>query len=466
MLIKQKREGKISFVEFFIFRIHIILLLFLLPGSQILTAEKPLNIDLDNAKILALKYNRDIRNARLDIKIAKNKVWETTATGLPQIDGNISYQDMAQIPTTLIPAKFMDPNAPDGTYFPMKFGTQHNMSFEVVASQLIFNGTYIVALQSTKIFMRLSKENLIKSELEVKSLVEGTYYLILISENLESILEKNLKSLKKLKYETSELFKEGFLEETDVDQVDFFITGTENRLNSIKRQIKLSYNLLKLQIGLELKREIKLTDSLNSFLEESGNELLTTKEFDLNGHIDFKMAETQIKSASLLLKKEKSLFLPTISAFVSHKQSAMRNDFNFLKENDDKWFPSTIIGLNMNIPIFSSGMRIARVKQYKYDLKKAINVKENVKDGLKLNLLKIKSAYMDAIGEKESTYKNLKIAEKIYKKTIEKFKEGVASSIEMIQIYNQFLESQFSYTSALIKFFNALTEYKKFLNII
>jgi len=144
----------------------------------------------------------------------------------------------------------------------------------------------------------------------------------------------------------------------------------------------------------------------------------------------------------------------------------MRNEFNFFKKNEDKWYPSTIIGLNLNIPIFSSGMRLAKVKQAEYDLEKSLNMKSDAEDNLNLGYMNARSAYLTSIGGKESSYRNLQIAEKIYNKTIEKFKKGVSSSTELIQTYNQFLQSQFTYTSALIEFFNSLTGLEKLLNLI
>ena len=242
--------------------------------------------------------------------------------------------------------------------------------------------------------------------------------------------------------------------------------GIKNRLSSIKRQIEISYKLLKFQIGFELDKEITIGGNINSISENIDYNYVLAKEFDLFGHIDFKIADTQVKSSSLLLKKEKSLFLPSLTAFVSHSQNAMRNEFNFFKENEDKWFPTTVIGLNMNIPIFSSGIKISKVKQAKYDLEKSINKKSDVVDGLKLGYMNTRSAYLTAIGGKESSFRNLQIAGKIYNRTIEKFKKGVSSSLELIQAYNQYLESQFTYTSALIEYYNSLTELQKYLNII
>ena len=441
-------------------------LIFFVVQADFIKGEESLKFDLTSIKSLAVKQNKIIKNARLDMKIARNVVRETTATGLPQIEGKLSYQDMTQIPITLIPAQFIDQDAEEGTYFPMKFGTQHNMSMELVASQLVFNGTYIVALQSSKIYMRLSKESLIKTEIEVKSLVTGTYYLILVSENLRDILIKNLKSLEKLYYETSEMYKAGFVEETDVDQIEYFVIGIKNRLSAIKRQIEITYKLLKFQMGLELDKEISIEGNINDLAAKIEYKSVLAKEFDIKRNIDFRMADTQVKSSSLLLKKEKSLFLPSITAFLSHSRNAMRNEFNFFKKNEDKWYPSTIIGLNLNIPIFSSGMRLAKVKQAEYDLEKSLNMKSDAEDNLNLAYMNVRSACLTSIGGKESSYRNLQIAEKIYNKTIEKFKNGVSSSTELIQTYNQYLQSQFTYTSALIEFFNSLTGLEKLLNLI
>ncbi len=437
------------------------------PATGLLLAEeegKVLNLSLKEVQDYAVKHNTMTQNARIDVSMAKKKIWETTTTGLPQITGEISYQDNLKIPTTLIPAKFLDPNAGEGEFIGMKFGTQHNASLNVTLNQLVFSGSYIVALQASKTYLRLSQEGLIKTEIEVKDTVSNTYYLILLAENTKKTLAANLESVKKTLFDTQELFKSGFLEDSDADQLQLTVTDMENAVKSMERQIIITYNLLKFQMGVDLHQEVRLSQTLDEILAQIDQQQLLNSQSDSITHIDYRLADTQVKAQTLLLKREISEYLPTITAFASYTQMAMRDKFNFFKNTDDSWYPSTTIGLKIAIPIFSSGMRSARVAQAKMDLQKSQNTRKQVLDGLQLELLQAKTGFADTFETSENTRKNVQLAKKIYDKMREKYTLGTVSSLDLTQAHAQYLTAENKYTSAVVELFKAKTRLDKALN--
>ena len=442
--------------------ILITLLFFLF--SVVAEPQEKKTYSLKEVQDFAVKHSTATKNARLDVAIAKKKIRETTAIGLPQLSAKLSYQDMVHLPTTLIPARIIDPDAEEGEFLEMQFGTQHNVALEITVNQLIFQGSYIVALQASKIYLRLSQESLIKSEIEVKETVTKTYYLILLAENNKKILESNLKNLKKNFFETRELFKAGFVEDTDVDQMQLTITDLENTINSIERQIKVTRKLLKYQMGLDLEMEVKLSEDLNDILNRIDSDDILSEEFNIKNHIDYRMLDTQVRALSLTLKKEKSEYLPSISAFISHNQNAMRNEFNFFKKTDDRWYPTTVVGLNVNIPVFTSGMRAAKIQQVRMELEKTKNQKDNVEKGLKLELLQTRYHFKDALEKSRNTRKNVQIAKKIYEKTLIKYRQGISSSLELTQTHNQYLASESNHTQAVVELLNSKVRLDKALN--
>ena len=444
---------------FFLF----IICFFYLVLSEAFPQEKN-TYSLKDVQNYAVKHSMVTKNARLDISIAKKKIWETTAMGLPQISASVSYQDMVHIPITLIPANIIDPDAEEGKFIEMQFGTQHNVSMDITVNQLIFKGSYIVALQASKIFLKLSQVSLAKSEIEVKESVTKTYYLILLAENNRKILLSNLKNFKKNFFETQELFKAGFVEDTDVDQMQLTITDLENSIKSIERQISVTRKLLKFQMGLDLEKRIELSENLDDILNEINSDDILSEEFNIKKHIDYQILDTQEKALSLTLKKEKSEYLPSISAFFTHTQNAMRNEFNFFRKTDDRWFPSTIIGINVDIPIFSSGMKAAKIQQVKLELKKVKNEKSNAEKGLKLDLLQTKYDFSNALEKLRNTKKNVKLAKKIYEKTLIKYKQGISSSLELTQTHNQYLTSESNHTRAAVELLNTKVMLDKALN--
>ena len=440
-----------------------LIILCLLSFAFTLTSVTVRKISLKEVKDMALQNNKDVRNAMLDVRIAKKKIWETTAIGLPQISAVVDYQDIPNIATTLLPAQIFDPDAKEGEFLEMKFGTQHNANLTLTLNQLIFKGGYIVGLQASKIFLKLSEDKLKKSKLDIKESVTNTYYLILLAEETEKIITKSIKNIKKTLYETNELFKSGFLEETDVDQIKLSLTDLSNSLSSIQRQKRISYRLLKFQIGMDLDTDITLSEELNLILN-SVNKNLITEKFNVKNYIDIVMLETLEKSKKLLLKNEKSEFLPTISAFVQQRYSAMRDEFNFFKKNDEKWFSSTMIGININIPIFDSGMKLAKVGQAKLELKKAQNDKYNAQRGLKLEWEKSRAAFIDELNKLKNSNESVLLAKRVFERNKIKYKNGIVSSMDLIQAHNQYLSSQSNYIQNVISVLNAKTKIDKYLN--
>ncbi len=428
----------------------------LIPGSG------PLTLTLSQVQEYAVTHSTGTMNARLDVKAARKKIWETTAIGLPQVNGKISYQDMTQMPVTLIPAEFIDPDAEPGTFSEMVFGTQHNASLEVTATQLVFSGSYIVALQASKTYLQLIKNSLSKSEIDVKETVSNTYYLILMAEKNLKTLKTSLANLKETHSETQEMFKAGFVADTDVDQVQLAVTDLENSVRSMERQVIIAYRLLKFQMGMDLQQEIRLADNLDTIVSGLETKKMLDAPFDLDRHIDYRILVTQEKSQKLLLKKEISEYLPTISAFATHQKNAMRDSFNFF--SGGKWFPTTIIGLNVDIPIFSSGQRAAKVAQAKIELKKVRNSKREVARGLQVELMQARHTFADALEKMEKTRENVTLAKKIYDKTTVKFQEGMSSSLDLIQTHNQYLTAESNYTGVVVELLNAKTRLDKILS--
>ncbi len=441
----------------------LLIILCLIGITFTLTSASIKGLSLKEAKEMALQYNTNVKNAKLDVRIAKKKIWETTAIGLPQISAKVEYQDIPNIPTTLLPAKIFDPNAVEGEFLEMKFGTQHNANLSLMVNQLIFKGGYIVGLQASKIYLKLSEDLLKKSEQDIKEAITNTYYLILLAEETEKILTKSIENITKTLFETNELYKSGFLEETDVDQIKLSIADLNNNLSSIQRQKKISYRLLNFQMGIELNTEIVLSENLEKFKNKINSKKIF-KEFKVENYIDYIMLDTEETSKRLLLKNEKSEFLPTISAYFLQKSSAMRDEFSFFKKTNDKWFSSTVIGLNIEIPIFDSGLKLARVGQASIELKKAKNAKINAKKGLKVEWEKAKSAFIDEINKLKNTEASVLLAKKVFERIRTKHSKGTVSSMDLIQAHNQYLNAESNYLQNMISALNAKTKIEKYLN--
>lgn len=414
---------------------------------------------LKEAQQYAIKNNYDIKNVRTDIKIAKKRVKENTAFGLPQVNASVGYNNNIELPVILMPDIFE--GKPD-EMIEIQFGTRHEANWKASVDQLLFSGKYIVGLMAAKAYVNLTETGLEKSEIEIKDAIAKAYYPIIILRENRKVFDSTLVTLQKMLYETREYYKSGFVEDLDVDQIQLMIYNMETTITNINNKLEIAYNFLKYQMGIKADEEIEITDKLEALLAEINSKFLLNSVFDFHNHIDYKMLKDQEKMACLDIKLKKAEYMPTLNAFYSYQQNAMRDNFD-LFNFEKRWFNSQILGVQLDVPIFSSGNRKFRVQQSKLNLEKIKVQDDQLQQGLSLQMKTVRSefnnAYLIYINRKQS----LQQAEKIYQKTEIKYREGISNSLELSQTYNQYLSSQIDYLTAIFDLLNKKSDLEKIL---
>ena len=227
-----------------------LLIVCLLLTSYGFSQENSKSFSLQQAIDFALENNRTAKNALLDIDAAKKQKWETTAIGLPQVDASINYNNWLKQQVSLIPAEFFGGNA--GEYAEVVFSTKQSMDATVTLKQLLFDGSYLVGLQSAKVFLEISKNAKEKTDLEIRKAVINAYGNVLLAEESVKILEKNKAVLQKNLNETTKIYENGLEEEESVEQLQITLSGVESNLNNTLRLKTLAYQMLNITIGLDL----------------------------------------------------------------------------------------------------------------------------------------------------------------------------------------------------------------------
>ena len=412
--------------------------------DTVATKANVLKLSLTQAQQYAVQNNRSILNANLDIEMAKKKVWETTASGLPQVNSTVSAQYILTMPGFY--KQFISPNFigdPDSAKKVKKVLDDMRFSgtFDIQVSQLIFSGAYIVGLQAAKVYKSLSELNKVKSIQDVFESVSNTYFMVLIARENASILDSTKQNLEKTLSQMTQMKNQGFVEETDVDQMNITLANIKSSLDMIRRQSDISEKLLKIQLGVDFDQEIDLTDLLPNLIRSTTYDQILLADFVLENNVSYQMLNAQVKSSQLILKLRKSEILPDIAAFYQHEELLNTKSISFT--------PPNLIGVKATIPIFGSGSRYARIKQAKFDLQKSINNRAETAEMLKLQFYQSKSTLVSAKEKYESDKSNLELAGKIYKRALIKLQNGVISTIDLTQLQNQFLNSQATYYQSL-----------------
>jgi outer membrane protein len=425
----------------------LLLLLVLANVGMAQETKKSYNFSLKEAIAHALENNYAAINSSRDIEAAKKKKWETTTIGLPQINSNINYQNNLVIQKSVVPAEFFGGNP--GEFQEVEFGVKHNMVANASLSQLLFDGSYLVGLQSAKVYLQISQNAKEKTDLEIREIVINAYGNVLLARESVKVLESNKKSLEKTLFETEETFKNGLIEEENVEQLQITFSQIKSMLSNAQKREIIALKMLKLVLGIDMDEEVILKDNLDQLASE--NIVLNSNfDFTVTNTIDYKIGLNNEEASRLLLKLEKSKALPSLSATANFGYNSFSNTFSFL-ERDQNWFNFSNIGVGLNIPIFSSLGRTARTQQAKIAYEQAKTQLKETEQKLLLEFEKSKTDYEYSVEQYAVAKENLRLAERIENKQQIKFKEGISSSFEFTEAQRQLYAAQQDHLQAMIE---------------
>jgi outer membrane protein len=432
----------------------ILLAAMFLAGTMFSFAQDPQKLSLQEAVNMAMQYNTSMMNSKLDVAIAHKKIWETTAMGLPHVDITSAYTFLPKVPS--IPANVFDPNAPEGQM--MELGVKNQVTGDLTASQLIFNGAYIVGLQATKVYYNLTLETNEKTKLDVIESVINTYHMIQITEEGRKVLVKNLENIEKTLYEIGEMNKQGFVEKSDVDQLEVTANSVRNAISQIDSNLEMAYRLLKIQLGMQETGTIQLADELVSNDSLTASSLaLVNESFTLENNVDYKLILSAQKIAQLNLKLAKSDYYPTLNGYYRHSEKLKAPFFDFA--------PKDVLGINLSLPIFSSGERSAKVAQKKYEVEKSENTRIFVSNSLVMQANQYQSDLKIKLEKLQIQIKTKDLSDHIYQTTLEKYKEGLSTSTDLLTAQNQYLSNLTTYYQNIGDVLTAKSKLEKLYNI-
>ena len=434
-------------------RLHLFLLLICAP---FLPAQQ---LDLDGAIQLAKTNNRTLQNSSKDIQIAKQKRWETIAIGLPQVSLSAGYMNALKQATTVVPAESF--GGQPGEFAELLFGTTQSANAGLRLEQLIFDGSYLVGLQASEVYLRISEQAYTKTEQVITQATVDAYINTLLAKAQITVLEQNLEAAQQNLNEIKVIYENGLTEEENVQQLQLIVSSLLTSLTYTKQMAALAKNVLRYVMGMELDTPLTLSSTLEGLAlqyQSENSDMLT-----LNNNIDFQMAQNDIRTKELLLKLERFKSLPRISAFISGGYDGYNQEFLFTQP-EQNWFGRASFGLNLSLPIFDSFQSQAKRQQAKLALEQSKNEAANVAQELLLDESRLRNEVQFNLENLQTTANNLALATSIEQKNQIKFKEGLVSGFTLRKAQTQLYEAQNNYLTAMQQLVVSKTSLSLLLN--
>ena len=428
---------------------------------------------LEEAILYAENNAPDVRIVEADLAEAEGQIKETTAIGIPQVNGFVGYQHNIEIATQLFP-DFISPAIYNvlfeesviprrdinvGAPQPVQFGQKNLLSAGVNASALLFDATFFIALKGAKLYKNLAIRNVDQAKYQTHAKVTKAYLATLIAKRNLETLDRNEANLQQLLQETRSLYEEGFAEKLSVDRLSLTASNLAAQRQSLKQVELISENLLKFQMGFPVFEPILLSTSLDEAL---GNAqvatLLGDDEFSVSRRPEYATLQVADSLNALDLQRIRAGYYPSLVGVGTFSRQLQRNDL--FDPMEASWLPNTFVGVQLNVPIFDGFSKRAQRERALARTDKTRQQIRQFEQQARLVLANSKASVRNAriaVGLRENA---IGLAEEIYRVAQIKFNEGVGSSLEVIQAQSDLYEAQDAYTQALYDLAVAFTEYQ------
>jgi len=427
-------------------RIFFISVLFLSVLS--LQAQEPMKLSLDSAVNYAIMHNKILINSRYAVDKSSQKIKETISQGLPQVSASVDYTNFLGAEASL---QMGPPTAP-----PISIEFNPTSNFKATASQLIFNGNYIVGVQLAKLAKTITEKSYQKDELDVKEQTYQAYYMILAMQRILDKLRGNYKNAQTIYANTKNLAKVGVIEETDAKKLSVMVTSVGNAVKSTERQVELGYNLLRFQLGLPSDQDIKLTTSFDDIANKYDILSKPINTFNIQNNINYQLVSMQGDIAKKSIDMAKASYLPTLVAFYSYTEKIKKPNFDMS--------PKHVLGLQLDIPIFAGGLRKSQLNQAKIDLDINENTKDLLADQLTLQGKQLSFDFNNLLEQYVSQKENVDISKEVLDQMNLKFQQGIVSSLDVTSANNDYLKAVTDLTGTILKLLNAELDLRKLNN--
>jgi len=401
----------------------------------------------------ALKNSSRVKNALTDIKIQLQTNREVTSAALPQFDGFVSGTNYMDIPTQLIPGEFFQQ---PGTYIPVQFGTRYNVLYGVELKQLLFDGQVFVGLQARDASIEYANLNVAVTTEAIKANVYKIYYQLVVGKKQIEVFDINIARTEKLLHDTRELFKNGFQEKLDMDKVSVNLSNLRTEKLKIENRLKTGNVALKYLMGMPIKENLVLTDTVNEAVIKE--DLLSPDSLQFESRKEYQLLKSVEKLNTYNIKRYRMSYLPTVSLSAGYSQNAQRNKFDFFKSGEP-WFKSTSIGLRIDVPIFDGFAKDARIKSARLELEKTQTNIADLKNNIASEIDTARISLQNALVTMDAQKTNMELAEQVYNQTKLKYEQGLGSNLEVTNAEADLKTAQNNYFSSLYDAVVAKIEY-------
>ena len=408
-----------------------------------LSAQQKLSLSLPEAMDMAVERNNTLKNAALDIQVAKANKWAAIAAMLPQVTGSADYSNFMGYSMDLRGMTIaMPPYVTLG-----------------VRSGVTFTPAMLVNAQISEISRAMSDINLQQSRQDITNQVKTLYLSALVSEEVLGLLGRNLECLERLHEMTTTSVKVGTSEQTAADQIAVQVAQLQNSIASSKRAVEMTYNSMRLLLDLDAATEIELTDTLDALM--AGDYLsLLGEDFDMERNYSWQLMKKNTELAKKQMRATEMAAAPSLAAYHQYSfKEYLSKDANVMNMT-----PPNMVGMTLSVPIFTSLQQTKKVQAAKLAYEKQLNTMHDTEQSLEVQHRQLCYNLSTAMDTYNTQRQNMEVTQRVFDNISRRYEQGYSSAMDLTQTGTTLINAQSTYVQSIMELLNAQIALEKLLN--
>jgi outer membrane protein TolC len=423
----------------------VLLLLGFLLALRLAAQDSPRQMSLETCIQFAVNNSTGVEKARLEVEKARHKSKEFFSLGLPKVDLNLTFQYNIELPTQQLPGEIL---GSPGERVPVQFGTDLTAGSGIQLNQMVYNPIYAIGLEGTRKLVEVSNAGYEKSKADIAYEVGATYYQALTAKKQKDILQANLAQVVKLLDLTQSQFDNGLAKKVDVDQLTVSRVNLETSMENLDLQYWQLLDLLKYRMSMPLEQDIELQDTISEQAYTYPALALQPADFSKKPEMTLLLLQRDLNEINV--RQLRAGYYPSLYLFGGYNWQGQGNNFGEIFDGKN-WFSSSLVGLRLSMPLFDGFERREKIAQARIDLEKWRQDEKFTKQSLDLQHRSARQKLQVNYNNLQSLAQNRRVAEEVYAVSQERFSEGVAPIVELLQAETSMRSAQTNYLTALLQ---------------
>lgn len=427
---------------------------FLISNTQAQTSSgEPVQVDLKKAIEIALAESPTVQIAERNVLIKRTYKNEQIVGLFPNVSLAASYNRTLKKQKMVM--EFM------GSAMEIEVGSSNSYNAGASFALPLVMPVLWNNIKLTQLDIEMTMEKARSSKIELVNQVKKAYYSLLMMQESYNVLLANYKNTEDNNKIISDKYKQGLVSEFEKLRADVQLENQKPNLLATENAIELSKKLLKMLMGVEINESIIFEGTLSEYEIQMETKSLPVKEaLSILDNSDLKQMDLSIQQ----LNKTKSLILssslPTLSMSGLYQYASLSNDYDFANYN---WFPYSMIGFNLQIPITSWATTHYKMKQTDLTIQNLQDTKKTLEKSLWINVYTAVDNIDKAIENHKSSQETLKMAQRAYDIAKRQYEIGMSTWLDLNNAELALTRAQLQYLQSIHDYLTAYTDLEKIL---